>query len=281
MAKKKESLTDKEKLEQENSFLKMKLMAEQGATFSENDDSKLSPEIENKWLNYIHNYENIYKNAKKVSVFEFIGKPDFRPAGQLNDSEISKALDLLVETMSSHGVNLDCICEYDDRTIYEFVTEELFKHEVEDLRMEGMTTNFIYEEFYPNHEYDLNRHTEDFFNALLTREWSEYDTNFLCNEVISSNGKEIKASEFAKHIKLFQNNWEKFTDFEQKVNEIQFDVEEGKASVNAWVSYRVVSSNSQKTNYQGNSLIHFELVYDYWCIKKVVVPGFNDYDAKS
>ncbi|MDY0254145.1 MAG: hypothetical protein RBR30_07000 [Tenuifilaceae bacterium] len=46
-----DSKFDNEELKDENLFLKMKLMAEHGAQFSEPEDgSKVSPEIENQFL---------------------------------------------------------------------------------------------------------------------------------------------------------------------------------------------------------------------------------------
>ena len=38
---------------------------------------------------------------------------------------------------------------------YRFITEELFEHEMDDVHVKGMFTHFTYEEFHPNHDYDL------------------------------------------------------------------------------------------------------------------------------
>ena len=65
-------------------------------------------------------------------------------------------------------MNLNNIClhvegSYDPRTIYQFITEELFDYETDDMQFPGLTQNFTYEEFHPNHQLDIQRRTMDFF----------------------------------------------------------------------------------------------------------------------
>jgi len=275
MPKKKNPLTPKEKLQQENNLLKAKLIAEHNAKFLENEKTPLNPQMENQWLNYMYNFEELHKNAKQVTVYEFIGNPDFKASDELDDVSITKGLDRLLAKMNEKGVNLDCICEYDDRTIYEFVTEELFEHEIDDVQIEGMMNCFIYEEFHPNHDYDLRRYTEEFFDALLRSNWDKFNEGILCHEIFTIEGNEIKTEDFTRQIELFQEAWKKFKVKEQKIDNVSFDIDEGKASVNVRLSYDAISENNEINSFSGKSTINFEWEYGYWYIKKVVVPGFN------
>ena len=63
-------LTPEENLKFENDLLKAKLTAEFG--MKESDTSKLDSEMENQWLKYIYEFENSYKDAKRISLYEFI-----------------------------------------------------------------------------------------------------------------------------------------------------------------------------------------------------------------
>src|SRR5690606_27607578 len=146
-----------------------------GATEQSRPNGELPPDIENAWLNHIYDFEKQFKNAKRVKVFERIGKPVVKPLELLNPSEVSVELERIQNIMAEKGIVLDCICDYDDATIYKFIITELFEEETDDIRIEGMFSHFIYEEFHPNHEYDLERHSEDFFTALFTR---FFESNF-------------------------------------------------------------------------------------------------------
>lgn len=274
MPKKQPELTPEEKLQQENNFLKLKLMAENDAKFFEGGEKELDPKLENEWLNYISNYEKIHKDAKIVTLYEFIGKPHFTPANQLKIDDISEALESLLKIMADKDVSLSCICEYDDLVIYRFITEELFLYEMEDVRMPGMTTNFIYEEFHPNHEYDLRETTSDFLQALIHRKWNEHDDMTLNQEITLSSGKKIKRQEFREYIELFQDTWRRTELVKEDITEVWFDLNREQAWVELLLSYKTISNGNLTSKFSGRAVVHFAMENGYWGITKVDIPGF-------
>ncbi|MBK6536623.1 MAG: hypothetical protein IPG09_02205 [Ignavibacteria bacterium] len=40
--------------------------------------------------------------------------------------------------MEENGIVLDTLCDYEDEVIYKFITEELFREETNNIRIEGM-----------------------------------------------------------------------------------------------------------------------------------------------
>lgn len=124
-------LTPNEKLTSENELLKKKLTNEFGM---KSFGSELPEDIGNQWLNYIYDFEKMYKDARQVKVFEFIGKPEFKPTGQLNKDEINFVLKHLLNIIFENNIALDIICYYEDEVTYEFIKEELFMVETDDLR---------------------------------------------------------------------------------------------------------------------------------------------------
>ncbi|MFZ1320294.1 MAG: hypothetical protein WAT71_01935 [Ignavibacteria bacterium] len=162
--------------EEENEFLKNKLTNEFG--MKDSDTSALPPEIENDWFNYICNFEALCENVKKIKISEAIGNPVCRKAVDLTDEEISKELDFLLELIFKSRVKLHFCCDYEDRTVYKFITEEFLERTIDDIRIEGLNTSFIYEDFYPNHEYDIRELAKDFFNYFLSKNWDEKHADF-------------------------------------------------------------------------------------------------------
>src|SRR5215470_3214775 len=101
-------LSRAEKLEAENQFLKLKLMAEQGGQFySVNDDASLPTEIENQFLSNVIEFERQFSSRRTVTVFEKIGSPQhFKNVNEIPDDEMEHAWKNLSKYMSEHGVEL-------------------------------------------------------------------------------------------------------------------------------------------------------------------------------
>jgi len=85
-------------LSAENEFLRLKLLAEHGS--ETHSTGKLDPQIENAFLKHIVDFENIYKNSKRIKVFDLLGKPDFKPAHELNDDALNSSLLELISLLA-------------------------------------------------------------------------------------------------------------------------------------------------------------------------------------
>ncbi|MCD6010292.1 MAG: hypothetical protein K0Q79_154 [Flavipsychrobacter sp.] len=141
---------------------KIKLALEHGMDFSNSySNPDTPPEVEGQFLDYIQQWEDQFAKHKTISVYDFTGNPSFRPLSEIPDSEIEIDLNRIMDIMQQHSVDLGTLCAVDDKELYRFIIEELFLHEMNDIRIEGMRHCFTYEEFHPNHEYDIkNRCTE-------------------------------------------------------------------------------------------------------------------------
>src|SRR6478752_2625726 len=126
-----ENLPPQDELRLDNEILKLKLQPENQAA-QIHIAPGLDPEVENKWLNYVYNYEKVCKEAPKRSVYEMMGKPEFKNASDLSDEEIEQELTSLFKIMMTSKVRLNWLDDcYDDRTLYVFITEELFNEMVD------------------------------------------------------------------------------------------------------------------------------------------------------
>jgi len=143
---KKNSDDELEKLRVENELKKMKMMLEHGGMFSEPPgDKTLHPLIENEFLKSVEAFENAYQDAERVLLYDFIKCPDFIPVNDIPDSRLSAELERIMNILNKNGIQIDTICEVEEREIYRFVTEELFRHEMDNMRIPGMMNCFIYE----------------------------------------------------------------------------------------------------------------------------------------
>lgn len=171
-----DELTPDESLRADNQMKLLKLELDHNVMFEGFGDDE-SPQQIGEFLDSIIALEEMHKNPQQKTVYDIIGRPPFQPETNLTDVEVSEALDVLMQQMNDHGVELGVLApnDYTDRIIYRFLTDELFSHETTELGG-GWTTNFTYEEFHPNHRYDIVGRCEDFIRHLTENrlEYLEY-----------------------------------------------------------------------------------------------------------
>ena len=80
----------------------------------------------------------------------------------------------------------------------------------------GMTHHYTYEEFHPNHEYDIKSHSTEFINCFLDKN-SDYYTTFTLKEPEESN-----------FFKNFRDSYKSFSLHKFDIVSIKFDKENAK-----------------------------------------------------
>jgi len=250
-----------EKLRMENELKKMKLMLEHGAMFSDNQSKMpLDPFIENQFLKNIEAFERSYNSAERIVLFDFINRPDYTKVEAIPDSLIHTELDRIMNILNENGIQLDTLCEVEEREIYRFVTEELFMHEMDNMRIPGMMNCFIYEEFHPNHEYDIREHSTDGIRSFLNKKTDFYTTHF------------TKEAEEDIKLKHFRDAYKSFTLKHFEITHLSFDTEKSFVGFNIDFTGKIEGS-AEKHRFVGEGNIELLYRYDYWCIQKINFPA--------
>lgn len=264
-------LMPRKNLRVENELLKEKLQSEFGMKGMKSD---LPDELENDWLNYIYDFEKLHKDAKEISVYERLGKPEFKKTSNMNDEEITSELSRLYDLMDQNGLALNTLCDYDDRIIHEFVTEELFKEMIDDIRLEGMRTNFIYEEFHQNHEYDIKEAVDSFFRFFLDQDVNEDHIGFIyLDNEIRYKGKMISKDDFIKIVMCFREEVKPAGVEVLEFYSVTFDLEKKKSNVSGEISYSVLESGLPSAHV--SDVFKIDLILDefsFWIIKEINFP---------
>jgi hypothetical protein len=270
-------LNDDEKLKAENEFLKMKLMLEKGAKFSDMEtDDKISPQIENDFLNYIAEFEKQSANPKYITVFDKIERPvHFKPVAEIPDEEIDKAWKELSGYLDKYQINLDvCSPNISTRELYRFTTEELFQHEMNHMNIIGMRTGFIYDEFHPDPVYDNSRMVEqNLFRDIFSKSdlffEIDYDTaGFVFNGILYEDRKL-----FFEKINRFKSLFDEIETTEHTTTSCELkDTDCGVKG-----SYKAIARNdSGEVVFKGNfkvGLIFKDI--GYWYFKSIQIEGFD------
>ena len=169
------------------------------------------------WLDNLKQFQSAPASTALLSVYDMIGRPQYKPVAEISDSNIDSELDNLISVMKKYNVVVDAICEVDDRELYRFITEELFLYQTGDVRAEGVKQYFIYEEFHPNHDYDVRNHAIDLIESLLNKE-NDWMPDFLGLSDVLSNGDNSMARTDA--IRKMTDFRDAFSEFEVELFEI-------------------------------------------------------------
>ena len=262
-----------EKLREVNELKKLKLALESGAIFSDSE-SMLSPELENEWLTHIEQFEKGHQNSKIVKIDDYAGNPEFRNESEIPDSEIEFELKKILDKLLSKGIVMETICDIEPRILYRFITEEFLKGETDDFTMEGYTSHYIYEEYHPNHDYDIRSHSLDFIRSLLNKE-NDFYTYVIAGKPDENLKNQTYIKEiFENNLILFRNSFDSFFLNNFEIKKVDFGLENAK--INFELSYSGKMEGSNDTSlFSGEGT--FDLIYqwDFWSISKVNMPGLN------
>ena len=134
-----------------NEAKKRELEEKYGAHFGEGE-SKLPPDLEAEWLSHIEEFERQYQKASRVKVRESIGDLDVKPLAQIPPEQLESEVNKLLDALEPHSIAVHFDREITVEETYRFLSEDLMNEEIDEIRIEGMTHNFIYSEFYPEKE---------------------------------------------------------------------------------------------------------------------------------
>jgi hypothetical protein len=268
-----------ENLRIENEFLKIKLKAQYGEAFEMENSADMPPEIENQFLKSMIAFEDEYANTEYTTVYERIGKPGYKVVNEMNKVELNAALKGLTKMLAKNDIELD-ICDgpYPDELIYQFITEELFAVKVEKKPIAGMTSNFIYEEFYPNHKADIVKRTHTFFKNWFNRKFTEYCTE-LSWHCITADGEQMTREDIIARMNIFFDAFRQFKDDGYNIDntsfELQGEIQRGMGFAEGMLKYDAVMDNGEIIHYEGPYKLYMQMEDQWWSIFYFVMPGFR------
>ena len=270
-----------ENLRLENEFLKMKMMAESGGIFGGSSDSGLSPDIENQWLKNIIEFEKAYANAKPQKIVDLLGNPSFEDEKDLDPKKFKTEFARLKKLLKQHNIKVGFLAPQTDRIKYHFITRELFEHETDFIPVKGMTTNFIYEEFHPDHKKEITEITDEFLNDFFERNLN-INSHYLDDEIILPEGKVISKEQL---INRFYSMYEVAVAFENasfEINNIEYELKDetgdgpsGMGFSEGEIKYDMMFKDGGRKKIHGPFKIYFGRQPGFWSIYFFYLVGYN------
>ncbi|MCY7359772.1 MAG: hypothetical protein LH609_20415 [Rudanella sp.] len=238
-------------------------------------DGETSPESVSDFLDSILALEAMQKEPWEVSLYDLIGRPPFQEESELTNHEVTHALDTILQLMAGQEIALAIRSpdDYDDRTIYRFVTNELFQYQLGDLG-ESCPTMFIYEEFYPNNRYDIVKQGKRFIKGLISGTFDRYNTclgdQFLDRQTIPVYAVSVQDEVIDTMNRLTENLWPRTVraGFLKNVS-IADDAETAQATM---VLHLGVDGDPQYITKEGT--VHLVRYDFWWFINRVMIDDW-------
>lgn len=272
-----EFVDGEEELRLENEILKLKMMAERGAWFSESSED-LPLDVETQFLRNVQLFEDSFDKAEEVTIYECIGKPQYKDANELTEEGVKQETKRLLELLHSKNIILDVLGEYDLPVIYRFITDELFGKKIREINIPGYMQHFTYEEFYPNHALDIGNTAQRFFNDWFEKGFNEYSLE-LADPFITAEGKIYTKEDILQKLNNCLVNYKRFFNIKFKASDISFEWDDQKGTgighAQAGISYDAEIENGESIHIEGSYKLYMTNEYGLWQIFYFVFPGFS------
>ncbi len=231
----------------------------------------IPPEVESHWLHEIEEFERRFDQAAQVTVRRFVGDPPVRPLGDIPPEELPAETDRLLELLRCNNIEICFGHDLSDGEMYRFITDEIFLQTIADLRIEGLTLTFLYEEFHPDPVREVCWAAEDFLRAIFERNDSVLLGGGipLCRQDGSPATSPIDGT-----ILSLLGTVAVFLEWRAEV--ITSAVEGSDASVSADISWSGLDAASLETvSASGIGLLHLRLQNGLWVVTAAELPGMT------
>src|SRR5512140_1850270 len=255
-----------------NDAKKQKLEERYGGRFSSTGPD-LPPEIEAEWLDNIEEFERQFEQAAQTTVGKYIGDPVLKQFEDIAPEEFDDELERLTEILASNNIEVHFGGSVPSCVRYRFITEELLKEEMDDIRVEGMTQHFIYEEFHPNEKLDAELEAEMFVRELLSHETESPLLSFSNQELYGPDGAPVSPEWMLERVEAFRSTVAVF--LEKEIGMVEGRVEGEYATVEIHVRWEGLRAETMEAvEMEGVAKVRLKREDEQWCVVQASVPGF-------
>ena len=262
-------LTPEESLRADNEIEAMKLNLEFGAQSFISEDAP--PDVVKAFLDNVKQFEAAHKDAKIVSIAEFIGNPIIPDVKGMSEEEIEIILENFQNILLEKQVHIDHPEHLSPIGYFKFLTEEFFKHEITDYSNPMMMHGFIYSEFRHDGPEFIEEHAQDAVEDILFFK-RPYQAMWLTEEcrsaktLISKQDVIKKVEAFrAKYVDIIPLGFQK----EELIPRMPF------MYFTFGVAYEGVFADGTKEKHEGMGICQLIFEDEEWMVQGIQMPGFE------
>lgn len=266
----------RENLQLENEILKLKMMAERGAYFGENAED-IPPEVEAQFLRNVQLFEDCFDKAEEISIYEYIGRPQYKDVSGLTAEEITGETKRIENLLYAKNIVIDVEGQYEPSVIYKFITDELFYEKIRPINIPGFIQHFPYEEFHPNHALDIGNAEEQFFINWFEKGFNEYSSK-LADKFITVEGNIYSKEEVLQKLNDYLGRYRRLNNIKFGGSNVNFEWDDkedkGIGHAEGIFSCDAEIETGEVIHIEGPYKLYMMNEFGLWEIFYFVFPGF-------
>lgn len=233
----------------------------------------LPPEVEAEWLDNIEEFERQFEAAGQTTVGKYVGEPVLKRVEDISPEEFADELDRVMEILASNNIEVHFNGSVPACVRYRFITEELLKEQMDDIRVEGMTQHFVYEEFHPNQKLDAELEAELFLRELLSHEAESRLLAFSNQELYGPDGSPVTPEWMVERVEAFRGTVAVF--LEKDIGKAEATIEGEYANVEIQARWEGLRAETMEpVEMEGTARVRLKREDEQWCIVQASLPGF-------
>lgn len=259
----------------ENDILQLKLQAEFGAQIHMAEN--IPPEVEKGFLEMVREIETREAEAPMISIFDYLGRPEFPPADQLDERSIAAELERLFRVLEENDLSVVVMKEHAPRAIYSFIRDELFREEIRDIRIPGMIGVFCYEDFHMDPDLELEQLTASFLEAWSHLKFSNLH-RLLADYAVIPDGRIINQEVFIRKMQEQLRRYQSIEALTFQVTSCSHEWKDGSLGlgyVEGNVSYVAHYTGGDSAVLEDGFKFYYSYAGDYWRLTFFYLPGFD------
>jgi hypothetical protein len=251
-----------EELMMDNAVMRLQIESRDGAHLEKS--ANIPPEIENMFLKRVMAFEEAAKYPKSTTIRKICGDIEFPDSLELDDMELEEEFNRAIDILENNKVTIDFLAEYDTKTKYDFIVNELLDYETEVIPLEGMVHGFIYEEFHPNAQMDIEARIEELFDFLVKdRDEENPELMWFADKIIEINGEKCDGKRVLQRFNEFVSAGIWPEAFEYEIKSIKVDDKK----VNGCAEVELKDEHKKIREIE----IKLKCIYDWWEVKELNV----------
>lgn len=232
-----------------------------------------SPELVGQWLDQVLQYEEEYPKGPKISVYEFIGRPELMPAAELDDEEYLEAqIDFLLDLFEEHNILIDRPAHLTSKGYYRFLLDDFLPSQTVNPSLKEMVHAFFYDQFRHDSPEFIRSHVEDCLLELLYLD--EPFQGIWLSRYCRTETEVISKAEAIERIAAFRDQY-------HQLIPVSFQAEGVKRTPAGFyfifgLAWQGIPKNTTKKEcHEGMGVCQVAFEEGEWRVQGILMPGFS------
>ncbi|MGA0559868.1 hypothetical protein ACO2Q8_24615 [Larkinella sp. VNQ87] len=232
-------------------------------------------EVEERERIHNHRYYQLAMSAPMIRIYDFIGRPDWQPAADLSEQQLTQAVDRFLILLANHGIEITISEPHEnagDPKLYHFITEVVFPKEIREIRLPGMNYSIDYNYYEPDHTHACIFITDTLLTGLFEPGFGRLNGCLAEHFFVNNDTSEELYNHIAEKFNAYHNYLDgcRLTDW--SIETIELDESHRKCVIHLILRYGIDKLTKPLFTHRG-SVVCYGKANNWWYIHRVDWPG--------